>query len=161
MYEERVQCIRKFTERQLKFPPSRPDQIARCRLLICSVTRAKTAELKYMCIPVCALHSQFLWCLVHPRLQQKLSLYTIYWITILGSSFLLQVTTAVLSITNKFKSRAKKSEASDEKMDVVRSLSYWDFVVRRFVFFTSCSSPCPSLLSSLDDTYRAFRTKLF
>lgn len=31
-----------------------------------------------------------------------------------------KVTTAVLSITNKFKSRAKKSEASDEKMDVAQ-----------------------------------------
>ncbi|XP_015761098.1 PREDICTED: 26S proteasome non-ATPase regulatory subunit 1-like [Acropora digitifera] len=31
-----------------------------------------------------------------------------------------KVTTAVLSITNKFKSRAKKSDASDEKMDVAQ-----------------------------------------
>ena len=32
----------------------------------------------------------------------------------------LQVTTAVLSITAKAKARAKKSEASEEKMEVVR-----------------------------------------
>jgi len=34
----------------------------------------------------------------------------------------LQVTTAVLSITAKAKARAKKSEASEDKMEVVRFL---------------------------------------
>ena len=36
----------------------------------------------------------------------------------------LQVTTAVLSITAKAKARAKKSEASEDKMEVVRFLLF-------------------------------------
>lgn len=139
------QCIRQFTERLLKFPPCRPDQIVRCELLISSLTRAKTAGLKHIRITVFALDNQFCGaqCPVE-RLSPDCSKKSVcthlnlqHWITILLSSFLLQVTTAVLSITNKIKSRAKKSETSDEKMDVVRSLSYCYFVVRRFVFFTS------------------------
>lgn len=39
-------------------------------------------------------------------------------VTVLFSS---QVTTAVLSITAKAKARAKKSEASEDKMEVVRA----------------------------------------
>lgn len=55
MHERRVQCIRQFTGRLLKFPPSRPDQIARCGLLIYSLTQAKTGGLKYIRITVFAL----------------------------------------------------------------------------------------------------------
>ena len=55
MHERRVQCIRQFTERLLKFPPSRPDQIARCGLLIYSLTQAKTGGLKYIRVTVFAL----------------------------------------------------------------------------------------------------------
>ena len=41
--------------------------------------------------------------------------YSVIWVLVP-----LQVTTAVLSITAKAKARAKKSEASEEKMEVVR-----------------------------------------
>ena len=55
MHEQRVQCIWQFTERLLKFPPSRPDQIARCGLLIYFLTQAKTGGLKYIRITGFAL----------------------------------------------------------------------------------------------------------